>query len=265
MVGPTPAEESVQLYNDVVVETQLDEQDKLASFIWRTRQLCRAAPSDFAARVVMASVLLRIGQRDEALENLDTAYGLRQIDKLAAWEHLAFLFTSVLDYERAGELIRSTTSNKEIRYQGGMIGNAARFAICSGDITYLRELAEISDADNLDADDESELPGQLLRLLDEGDLAPHLGAHQQIITDLLSGVQSWTGVNTVDEDDGSEMIVVLRYVQHGKADRFALRRSVTDALNAYYQNQGLAPGRHIGILHTSLINMPEPVGATAAA
>lgn len=259
MPGLTPAKESAELFNEILT-SELDEQEKLASLVWRARKLCRAAPSDFATRVAMASVLLQTGGRAEALQELDAAYGLRQIDELAAWQNLAHLFTCVLDYERAGDLIRATTKQTGISKNQGVAGNAVRFAVCSGDIAFLRELAA-----KLEGSEEFFSPRDVLQSLDEGGLAEHLAAHQRIVTDILDGMQSWIGAAPVVDNGGLVMIEVGRYLQYGKASRVALRGRITDALGAYYKDQGLAPGHYMTRLHTTLIEMPKPTGAAIAA
>lgn len=259
MAGPTPAEESVELYNEIV-GSELDEQEKLAALSWRARALCRNAPSNFSARVSLASALLQTGQRAEALTELETAYGLRQIDELPPWQHLAHLFTCVLNYERATALFMAMTNQEGIRQIESVIGNAVRFAVCSGDISYLRELATVSRNS-----DDAMTASFALHVLEEGGLAEHIATHQRIVSDVLDGIQSWIGAAPIDEAGSPAMIEVQRFLQHGTSDRRTLRRRITGALGAYYIDQGMAPGHYMTRLHTTLIEMPDPLGAMIAA
>ena len=211
----------------------------------------------------MASTLLQTGQRTEALQELETAFGLRQLDDIPAWDFLAHLFTCVLDYERAKTLFAAMTENPDIRKMETVMGNAVRFAVCSGDISYLHELSEIEQL--TDGSVDAMTAGQALNVLDESGMIKHVAAHQRIVSEVLEGVQSWIGAAPIGESSGSVIIEVERYLQFGVADRQVLRRQITDALGVYYVDQGLAPGHYMTHLHTTLIDMPEPLGATIAA
>ena len=120
------------------------------------------------------------------------------------------------------------------------MGNAVRFAVCSGDISYLHELSEIEQL--TDGSVDAMTAGQALNVLDESGMIKHVAAHQRIVSEVLEGVQSWIGAAPIGESSGSVIIEVERYLQFGVADRQVLRRQITGRTRRVLRRSGVGSG-----------------------
>ena len=259
MAQGTPAEAATEIFN-AIVGSELDEQKKLGSLVWRARQLCHTQPADFSVRVALASALLKTGMREEALQQLDTAFGLRQISEPGIVGTLAHLYVCVANYDRSKALFRMLTMDPGHLKLDVVTENAARFAVSAGDVGYLREINDLT----TDSSTHS-FPKIVLQILEASGMVEHLSAHQKIVTKIVGEHQAWIGAAPIDEMDGPATFAVWRHLMVDAAECRALARRVTEALCAYYAEKGLPPGIYRGRLDTVLSVMPAmDIAATAA-
>ncbi len=256
MAQGTPAEAATEIFN-AILRSELDEQEKLGSLVWRARQLCHTQPTDFSVRVALASALLQTGMREEALQQLDTAFGLRQISEPGIVGTLAHLYVCVANYDRSKALFRMLTADPAHLKLDVVTKNAARFAVSAGDVGYLREINDLT----TDSSTHS-FPKIVLQILEASGMVEHLSAHQKIVTKIVGKHQAWIGAAPIDETDG---FAVWRHLMVDAAECRALARRVTEALCAYYAEKGLPPGMYRGRLDTLLSTLPAMDSAAAAA
>lgn len=259
MAQGTPAKAATEIFN-AILRSELDELEKLGSLVWRARQLCNTQPADFSVRVALASALLQTGMREEALQQLDTAFGLRQISEPGIVGTLAHLYVCVANYDRSKALFRMLTADPAHLKLDVVTENAARFAVSAGDVEYLREIVELT----IDTP-QNIFPNVALQIIEASGLADHLPTHQKIITEIVGEHQAWIGAAPVDETGGPAMLAVWRYLMVDAAECRALARRVTEALCAYYVEKGLPPGMYRGRLDTILSTMPAMDRAATAA
>lgn len=259
MAQGTPAEAATEIFNAIAV-SELDEQKKLGSLVWRARQLCHTRSADFSVRVALASALLQTGMREEALQQLDTAFGLLQINETVIACNLAHLYLCVANYDRSQALFRMLTADPANLTLDLVTGNATRFAVSAGDVGYLREINDLT-TDSLN----HSFPKEVLQILEASEMVEHLSAHQKIVTEIVGEHQAWVGAAPIDEPDGPAAFAVWRHLMVDAAGCRALARRVTGALCAYYAEKGLPPGMYRGRLDTILLTLPAMDKAATAA
>ena len=78
MRTPEPELAATRLFNEIA-NLSLDEVDRAKTLYFDIRRLRQQQPADFTVSVSMAVAALKVGRRDEAVDELVRAYGLKHI------------------------------------------------------------------------------------------------------------------------------------------------------------------------------------------
>ncbi len=121
MNAPAPQTAAAELWNALASLTR-DDRPALDRLLWPARKLARQRPADVLARLSLADALLRSGQRDEGIGELNAAWDLRRGGDRTDQFNLALLLAG------AGALDRSQAIFEEMLERTEAAGDQCLFS-----------------------------------------------------------------------------------------------------------------------------------------
>ena len=141
MSAPEPEALAAALFSEIG-QLDLDETDRARTIYLELRRLRQQQPASFGTSVALIMATLRVGRREEALNEIGRAYGLKTTADIISWGALADLSIFVGQLDRGAELYERLRSVPGALAIPQVSQNAASSAVVRGDIEYLRSIAD---------------------------------------------------------------------------------------------------------------------------
>ena len=103
MTTPEPESLAVNLFNEIG-SLDLEDVDRARTVYLALRRLREQQPASFMASVALVMASLKVGRRDEAINEIGRAYGLKNATDIMGWSALADMSVFVAQLDRAAEL-----------------------------------------------------------------------------------------------------------------------------------------------------------------
>jgi hypothetical protein len=103
MTTPEPESLAVNLFNEIG-SLDLEDVDRARTVYLALRRLREQQPASFMASVALVMASLKVGRRDEAINEIGRAYGLKNAADIMGWSALADMSVFVAQLDRAAEL-----------------------------------------------------------------------------------------------------------------------------------------------------------------
>lgn len=258
MPSPAPQQEAVEVFNQLA-HAEADDQARASHALARALVLMKVMPGNFLLRTTLAGAYLLLGNREKAEHSIDGAFNTRTSDHPGTMCLLARVCLALGHAKYARTIFDELIESESYCLTSLTIGNASRFAVCVGDWDFLQYLNTLDIRTGADAHYAREALARLKR----DDFFQHLAIHQKIIIDIVGDFQMWIGSDFHPEQD-LPGVSVQRYLSP-EVNRHKIQRKVSDALFAYYENKGLAPGYYRLFLTTQFLTMPGESGEIEAA
>lgn len=221
MTGPRPIEKANEYFNQLAI-LEFDDTKEAFAIAQELSLLVRKTQGDFTARVAYAQALLQSGQRDTAVEQLDTAYGLRDRFDRAPMERLAGLMMFVSDL-RAIEVMKQIAFNRDM-IDTTAASNHSQIAAWSMDVALLQELYDLHKS--MDVPSTASIFMDVIKHTGNLD---ELRIHQRALIDLLKPYQVGLCFSVVN-DDGDWLLTNNVFFDSSKIERRALEDMVDEKL-----------------------------------
>ncbi|MBI1207052.1 MAG: hypothetical protein GC191_07150 [Azospirillum sp.] len=254
--------EDVQIFNQICGEragVTVPDWTRLRQLEWRLMRMVRQQPENFVVRTSLAAAQVMLGQREQAQQNLEIAYGLRERHLVPVQCALCLTFAVIGNFEKAMVLVRELIVNPELLCIHPVVNICSHVAFLAGDAGLLIEMSDLARNTG-----QINVAGLILAGLGN-DLVPHLSAHQQIVQSILQPHPCSVDVGFID--DGYEPPLISTHwpvsclsAQH----RRDLEWRLADALYDYYANTPISPGRGVNAFGFQLLDIPKETTARTA-
>lgn len=190
--------------------------------------LARQNKLDFTGKVAYAEALLILGERDEAIRQINAAYGVRDHTEIAAFDRLMHLHRDVAMRARAIELCRELIGIPGVAAMETIFQNCRMLALWTGDLGLLGEMTDRETRSGLPS-----LTCEALSLLNGLGILDHVAEHQRIVADIVRDSQMHCQVYAVFDDDGQASLFQEIYIDGTKATRRGIRDDIRAAIARY--------------------------------
>lgn len=242
------------LFNEVGALEFQDFQEHVR-YAFRLGGEVRKDPSNPILRVALAMALIHSGRRNEGRDQLFYAQGLMDWSDVTLTAAISTLLSGIGETQ-AAERGLSRLAHM-IGVDPAITANALLHALGYGDLSRLPLIAENK---GLVA---SRSPGfvSCCELLAETGLLEHLQNHQSIVQRHVAAHQCWIGItfSSAAYDFSGGTAFMEHWVTLDAAQCLEASRHIAEDLYSYYESQGSAPGRWVGIFQPMLM----PVGGAA--
>lgn len=247
MATPAPAEKSLELYNDLLAIPVNERPEDAEKLLWQLRALCKSTPGNFPALVALIQGALMTGQRDEAAENLERAWGLRQGQEPQVVFTFAGHLVDIGQYGRAKTVLCELLAQPAIRSNAKHLNLAYQCAVPSGDVEWWREIMEISRdlGDTVDYEVWD-------RTVKDFDLSKYLPNHFEIVHGFVAAQQCAVIVHQYIGPTDHFCFDVLYYLPLDRKDRVELNFQIDQALCDHYEKLELEPAWYVDVINVSI-------------
>ncbi len=260
MSAPEPESLAVALFNEIG-QLDLDQVDRARTVYLDLRRLRQQRPADFSISAALIMAALKVGRRDEALDEIGRAYGIKTTADIISWGALADMSVFVCQLDRGAELYGRLRAIPGAFAIPQISQNGANSAMIRGDIDFLRYVVtedkkvnkEISNAANF------------LAIIDHFGIAETFNEHQRIVSSVLRDSRTWVAPEIRYEDRDEATIVIYHWVLGDRARRARLQVDMLDALRAHYQSIGADLSLVLPVLLNRLLEAPQMVTPLAVA
>lgn len=262
LAAPEPQSLAVSLFNEIGT-LALEEIERARTLYLDIRRLRQHQPSSFFVSVACVVAALRVGRREEAIEELGRAYGIKNTSEIVGWGALADLSAIV------GQLDRSAELYGRLRVIPGALAipqiaqNAANSALISGNIESLRYLSD----EGIRLNSPISNATQYLSIVDRAGISKHFDDHQKIVSAVLRDTRTWAGPEIRYEDRDEPTLVIYHWVLGDRATRTRLQLEMIDALRAHYQSVNGDLSAVLPVLLNRIMEAPQmavPVAVVAS-
>lgn len=259
MATPTPAEESIELFNTLLC-TAPSDQDAVQRILWRGRQLERKRPNDFRIRVLLATACA-LGEDPRgalaAIERIGELWVGQDTEPLISY--LSILM-GLWELERATQVAKSLLATPALNGNHVVLGLAVECAIGIGNGDWLAELSDLK----------KKRPGSreaadALDVVEQSGLREHLSRHQELVRKHVAGTACLTAHAVFGVEDDAPFIATNVFAAADRATCRRIERDISESLATYYESQGLPPGVYIPYFTTIVSPLATAAPAFAAA
>lgn len=257
MPAPTPAEESLELYN-TLRRTIPGDKEAVQRILWRSRKLERQLPNDFRVRVVLVGALATAGEPSQALSAIERVGDLWKGQDYEPTVSFLEVLVDLWDLDRAKQVVNSLLQTPSLRGDKSVMRYAVRCVIALGDQEWLASLPDMEKEapDHLNAKD-------ALNVIKESGLGKHFRKHQQLVRQHVAGTACFTAHAVVGEEDDAPMIATYVFAAADRKECRRIENEISESLADYYESQGLPPGVYIP--YFTMIVSPMATAAPALA
>lgn len=260
MSAPDPKALAAALFNQIG-QLEIDEIDRARTLYLDIRRLRTHQASSFLVSVAYIVAALKVGRRDEAIEGISRAYGIKDSSEIVGWGALADLCAIVGQLDRSAELYGRLRTVPGAFAVPQILENAANSALISGSIESLRLL----DEENVRIDRPESNATKYLKIIDQSGLSATFNDHQKIVSSILRDLQTWAGPEIRYEDREEPTLVVYHWVLGGRVARNRLQVEMINALRAHYQSVSSDLSTALPILLNRLLDAPQMIAPVAVA
>ena len=259
MPAPTPAEESLELYN-TLLGTVPGDKEAVQRILWRTRKLERQLPTNFRVRVVLVRALATAGEPSQALSAIERVGELWKGQDYESTTSFLQVLVSLWDLDRAKLIVNSLLNVRSLRGDRNVLEYAAQCAIALGDREWLASLSCLEK----EAPDLHDAEGTL-NVIKESGLGEHFQKHQQLLRKHVAGIACFTSHAVLGEEDDAPMMTVNIFAAADRKECRRIENEISDSLADYYESQGLPPGIYFPYFTTIISPLATAAPAFVAA
>lgn len=259
MPAPTPAEESLELYN-TLRRTIPGDKEAVQRILWRTRKLERQFPNDFRIRVVLVIALATAGEPSEALSEIERIGELWKGQDYDPTGSFLQVLVSLWDLDCAKQVVDSLLQAQSLRGDRYVLEYAVQCAVALGDREWLASLSDL----------EKEAPDyhsakDALSVIKESGLDKHFRKHQQLVRKHVAGTACFTAHAVLGGEDDAPMMTTNIFAAADRKECRRIENELSESLADFYESQGLPPGIYIPFFTTIISPLATAAPAFAAA
>jgi hypothetical protein len=258
--GPEPESSATNLFNEIG-SLELEDVERARTLYLNIRRLRQSRPSSFILSVASVIAALKVGRRDEAIEELGRAYGLRDASEIVGWGALADLNAIVGQLDRSAELYTRLCAFPGALAIPQIVHNAANSALISGSIENLRFLADEDAKLNRPASNAS----RYLFIIERSGISESFNDHQKIVSSVLRETRTWAEPQIRHEDRDEPTLVIYHWILGDRAARNRLQVQMIDALRAHYRSASNDLSIVLPVLLNRILEAPKMISPVAVA
>jgi hypothetical protein len=260
MPTPEPTNLATKLFNEIA-QLPLEEVDRARTLYLDLRRLRQSQPSSFLVSVASVIAALKAGRREEAVQELGRAYGIKDPSEIVGWGALADLSAIVGQFDRSAELYARLRSIPGALAIPQISQNAANSALISGSIDNLRYLAD----EDFKLNKATSNAVQYLGIIERAGIVKNFSDHQKIVSSVLREARTWAGPEIRYEDRDEPTLVIYHWVLGNRAARNSLQLQMINALRAHYDSTSGDLSLILPVLLNRILEAPEMVAPVAVA
>ncbi len=231
MSVPAPELLANHLFNQIG-NLPIDEIDQARTLYFEIRRLREKQPADFTTAVALVVASLKVGRRDEAVEELSRAYGLKSLHEIVMWGALADLNIFIGRLDRGAELYGALRRIPGAFAVPQVSRNAANAALTLGDVDFLAFVTEEAKKVSL----AEGIAGFYLSIIEHYRVAKTFAEHQRIVSSVLKDSRVWMMPEISVAYQDAPSIIISHWCLVDRKECSKLQDAIIDALRAYYQS-----------------------------
>jgi hypothetical protein len=257
--APAPVSEQILSWLDQV--DGLGRQNEAAQLAWKAQSAARKLPGAMDARVALGLVLAYCGRRAEALIEADIAFGLRRTGSVHQQFNLLSLLTKLGHAKNVRIVAQEIVSTNGVQQVPAGVINLSLAGLLLGDLELLELCENLESRGKFTAG----LAALISRSLEGDELRDAFQRHQRIALDLIQNDLCWFDAWYDDTFPGGSRLVVQYWSKLDSSLRLLRRRTISERMHTYYQENGWPATMHANLWVTLLLEVPESAAQVPAA